>query len=392
MKRRPPNQASLPALATLTCLAVAILANFATPSSAQEAITPGPDSALAKLRAEAVVAGQGSAARVAAIEMAEKDALEIYAFQTVGETGMPHIASLLSEARRYVRSSRLLEYDEANGNTRVLVEVYLDKQPLDQAIAKAVYPHLPLSPTVVLLIGEEVAHVSQLSVGAVGIVEQRIAEAFAKARFTVVDGETVRQQYSPAELQARVENDALAGQLARETGAAIAIVGESFARPVADAAAASSNLLRVRATVALKIVRAADNAVLDTASSEAVVTAGSIADASRLALTDAADKLNTRLQVAAVLGTLNAAKVAERFALTLEAPGRRGIITQVAQTLQRVPGVNHVEILRDNPRSALLQFDYDGKVGALIDHLRTATPRIEPTHVIGRDMTFRLSP
>lgn len=381
----------MPLLFVATFVFATTTALFAMPALAQDAITTDPNTTLAKLRAEAVVSGQGSAARVAAIEMAEQDALEIYALQTVGERAMGHVAPFLTDAKRFVRSSRLLEYDEANGNTRVLVEVYLDKQPLHQALAKAVYPHLPRTPTVVLLIGEEVAQVTQLSVGVVGVAEQRIADAFAKARFTVVDGESLRQKYSPAELQARVENDALAGQLARETGAEIAIVGESFARPVADATAATSNFLRVRATVAVKVVRAADNTVLDTVASEAVVNAGSIADAARLALTDAADKLNTQLQVAAVLGTLNAAKVSERFALTLESPGRSGIIGRIAQTLQRVPGVTGVEILRDNPRSALLQFNYDGKISALIDHLRAATPRIEPTRVIGRDMTFRLS-
>lgn len=380
-RQRPRPSAYALRAARITLLAILLCA----PSS-----YGNPTDEVVKIHAEGFAPGHGSGASTRAIAAAEKDAVTLFLGTLLGAQDLAAAKPILDRAKAYIRSTRVIKLERTDGGTHMSVEVYLFNQALRNDLAALLFPRLPKPPRVLIFVTDRIGAGASMSIREVGTAEKALIDAFRDTGFETVDSQALRTRYTSAELLERLRGGhEAAGKFGRENGADVVILGEATAR--IEAQGAPGRIGRCRASVDLRVIRAANGEPLDARRAEAAVHGNNLRECAAIAIRDAAKKLEKTIMVAATLAMAGAPSE-NSMSLTIQAPTNRRDVEHIVEILALEPEVHAVELLRIEPDSALIRLDYSGKMSTLVKRLASPNENgayLEPIRVIDNHLVFR---
>ncbi|MDP7640049.1 MAG: hypothetical protein QGG73_10095, partial [Candidatus Hydrogenedentes bacterium] len=347
---------------------------------------------LVKVKAEGFAQGSSLNSRSRAIAVAERKSLELFLTHYVGLSDLRIARPIVEASSLYAKSSRLLEYNYANGGTRVLVEVYLQAERTRGDLANLIFREMAEKPAVLLMIAENVADGPPLSQRTLGNAEDVFSKAFRQAGFELIDPFAPRRAFTRSQLLSIVggsENEA--AQLGLAMGADVVVLGE--AEYDAKAGAGAGNLRLFSATLRLRAVRSRDGALLDKRTTTAAVQSRVTRDGAAMATRDAAAKQQNAMMVASVLGVYGQSVPSSGVTLRVENVQDSRLLRVVEEAIAKIGGVSRVELKRLFQGTAVMQISYEGKIVGLtdaIEEIRGPGFRMDLTQGVGRELVCRV--
>lgn len=342
-----------------------------------------------KIAAEACAPGTTRVARDAALRAAREEAVWLWLEGTLGQTRDDAYLPLMEYLETYTASSRLTNMRVSGGQTCVEAEIYLYEWPLRTDAATVLIKTRRVPPTVAFIFVEndEVANARRFQENAA--CSTSVVDALRSKGFNVVDPASTRSLFGERELLAMLEAGPRAmARFAADLNADAVISLESrlIAAPRRDGAGP----LQARAELQVIVVSAADATVYEQTSAAAEVTAADAPTGLKFAMEDALYKLRDRTAVAAVLASRGTP--ADRYDLTIEGVRDLSAAEHIAQGLRAFEGVTGAEVLGARDGVARIRFQYDGRIGHVVDFLESggAGAAMRAVKVVSHEMHFRL--
>jgi hypothetical protein len=359
---------------------------FATP-----ALCAPRDEEFIKVRLEAKAPGTGIEARLAATRNAQHEILARILKTSLALEDASTIDSLLKAPERYIRSTQLVRYDSVDNETRVEVEVFVNRNQLLKDAAALILPRMPSPPKVLVLVAEQAPANPPLIVAGPGTAEREIGKALAKGSVEVVDPSSVRASHTDAELLAAIKGDnQTAGDFARQGFADVVVLGEAAVS--SEPSTSGQAVPGSRGKVTLRVFRARDGKCIDTLTREAVVHSADPAEGAAAAFEDACAKLTEDTVVLCVMAVAGQQHARDELIITLEEPGARSRFDAFTEVLAKAAGAQAPEVLFYSDRLARVRARYAGSMVPLMDALtRNAYEglTLEVQKALQRDVTMR---
>lgn len=349
----------------------------------------GIDSGLLQVRAEGFAPGTDEAAGTAARADAERAAITQVLESIFDASYMPLIQSILGQAPEYLRSVQQLSKERREMGTWVEIEAYVDSESLRREAAHLLLGRLARAPTALILIAERIGNDTSLAIARAGVAESALVEALHQAGFNMVNTDTARALYSPAELLQCVQGEASeGGLLARKTLAHVAVFGEAVS--VAGEGEGGGGLRPNRAEVTVRVICARDGSLVDSMAAKARVFSVDPVEGGSQAFRDACVKLEDDVVVACVLA-FAVTPPSNDVLITVEGLRSHDQLRELMAVLAAESGVDDVEELHYEMGLAQLRVQYSGRMAPLVKRL-TAPPyasfRLQTRKVVGREATF----
>ena len=296
---------------------------------------------------------------------------------------------LLRDAPTFFQSFKVLKESKTDDSTQVEIEGQLLDRKLKQELAAVALAQNFVTPRIVVLAHEELAGGAPADLAAPGIIESKLHKDLKRIQFEFVPPAAVRAKIAPERWAQCVDgNPEQAAMLARDMLADVVVLGAGTAR--AEEANGAGTLQRVRAEVALRVVRAEDGYTIDAPKAEAVVNCVDPHEGSAQAIEDACGKLIDDAKTAVALGALGGAP-ADALFVTIEGLAARTALDDAVAAMKRCIGAGKHEILFQDGVCARVRIEFAGAVGDLIDCLPSiATPsgRLAVKSVVDRDVAL----
>ena len=349
------------------------------------------DEKFIKVPVEAKAPGTGIEARIAATRNAQHEILAQILKTSLALEDASTIDSLLKAPERYIRSTQLLRYDTVGNETRVEVEVFVNRNQLLKDAAALILPRMPSPPKVLVLVAEQAPPNPPLIVAGPGTAEREIGKALANGSFEVVDPASVRASHTEAELLAAIKGDnQTAGEFARQGFADVLVLGE--AEVSAEPSTSGQAVPGTRGKVTLRVFRARDGKCIDTLTREAVVHSANPAEGAAAAFEDACAKLTEDALVLCVMAVAGQQHARDELIITLEDPGARSRFDAFTEVLAKATGEQAPEVLFYSDRLARVRARYAGSMVPLMDALTSNAYEgltLEVQKALQRDVTMR---
>jgi hypothetical protein len=347
------------------------------------AFAVSPD-AVVHVRGEGDAPGRGQHARREAIANACNGLLVKHLEFWSDSAQLSRLAPILDRGSNYFRDVRVLRQEAQGDVTHVEVEADLLLSKLREEVARVMLPVLGHRPRAIVIAQDDFGGESVRTMDAPGVAEQHLRKMLRRDGFEVVEPERLHRVLTPDELLACVGGaDSVAAEAARALFADVAIVGRASTSIADDARL--TNLIRNRASVALRIVRAEDDSIAEELHATGIVESRDPADSGPLAVEDACEKLRDAVSSAIVMAVLFAPDdEAVKLSLTGAPADQPG--DDFAAWLAVQDRVDGVEIVGDEPGILRLRLDYTGTMSDLVELLEDrAALRI--TRVLDRNVT-----
>ncbi|MFA6241976.1 MAG: hypothetical protein WC655_13660 [Candidatus Hydrogenedentales bacterium] len=347
------------------CICLTLLLSWASPEAFCE---EGQNKGV--VRGEGASPGAGPAARESAILNAQVSLVMERLEQLIPSRDFSLFANILENAPAYFESYTVVAETHLNDATQVEIEGrLLDARILADAASEAL-DHYAVPPCVVVSIAEQAAETNADEPKRLGTVERKLGDAMRKARFDIVDADTLREDRSDEALAAMAE---LAPEevaaIGREYRADIVLVGRGTISAVPTLP--GSNLNKITCNLKLRVIRAIDGAVLSEPATQAIVNSADISEGANQALQDAADKALSQVLSASVIGMLDT-QSGDAVTLTIDGLRQKERLDPIVAILQKLPGVDSVETAYASADLAKLKIAYSGRIGRLVDRLASA--------------------
>jgi len=374
---------------------------------------PRDDEGFIKVRIEAKAPGTGMEARAVATRNAQHAILAQILKTSLAIDDAPTIEPLLQRPERYIRSTQLACYEIVDGETRIQVESFVDRNQLLKDAAALILPRIQPPPKALVLVAQQVGANEPAVASSAATAESEIGKALEKASFEVVDTASVRACHTEAELLAAIKGDSqVAGSFAREGFADVVVLGEATvdAEPSApgkmgrfpisglrggvDRTAGNreaSQFFRRHGKVTVRVFRGRDGKCIDTLTREAVVHSAIPAEGATAALEDACAKLTEDMVMLCVMAVVGE-QARDELVITLEEPGTRERLDAFAGVLVKATGSPTVDALLYSDRLARVRVRYAGSMVPLMDILTGNTYEgmaLEIQKALKRDVTMR---
>lgn len=377
---------SVPYIAVCLLGAALFLFLIAPKTRTHAASIPG----VIKIQSKGYAQGDGPQARDAAELDAKRRALLLWMQNFLGEVSERDFAPILDRVGDYAQSSRIVELKHEDGGTHVIVEVYVREWPLRVDFAALLAPMLTTAPRVVLLIAEEGPGNAAPIFGTEATTVKALAKSLRARGIEVEEPAELRKRYTKRELLTYLRGGLPSiAKFGRENNADIVIAGSAIA--VTRLESSVGRMLRVRTSLNLSVVRSEDAALYESIATEAEVTCLVAEDGARIAFEDAIYKGRDAAAVATVLAAARPRAATAEVELRLENPLDWREVERVARRLRTIEGVREVEVLRAQTGTGIIQFEYTGKMSALVDDLTRPFPQgrnLQARQVVGREMLF----
>ncbi len=309
-------------------------------------------------------AGDPRAGREEAIRDAKRNAVDqagsVVVSQTVVEDFTLVRDRIISRAEGYIRRYDVLEEGPRERDYRVRIEAEVGKVPLEQD-ALLLYREMD-KPRLMVVIpevrGGEVVPALQA--------ENAVAAFFLAKGFDLVDASVARENVKKDELRKIAEGDAAAAAKAGlRAGAEAVVTGTAV---LGDAEGIRGQLYGSRATVALRVVRS-DNAAVLAAVTLDKPGADATAEAARRRALDAASVAAAREVFAAVVRRWNQEAAEGTLVEVLVSGVAFGHLKGLRAALEGTPGVSEVVQRGFDAPTATFQLIYRGDTMALAEKL-----------------------
>jgi hypothetical protein len=350
---------------------------------------------------EAKAPGTGMEARAVATGNAQHAILAQILKTSLAIDDAPTIEPLLQRPERYIRSTQLARYEIVDGETRIEVESFVDRNQLLKDAASLILPRIQPPPKALVLVAQQAGANEPAVASSAGTAEREIGKALEKASFEVVDTACVRACHTEAELLAAIKgNSQVAGSFAREGFADVVVLGEaavdtehgggflpSSRRPSAPGQAVP----RRHGKVTVRVFRGRDGKCIDTLTREAVVHSAIPDEGAAAALEDACAKLTEDMVMLCVMAVVGE-QARDELVITLEEPGTRERLGAFAGVLAKATGSPAVDVLLYSDRLARVRVSYAGSMVPLMDILTGNTyagMALEIRRALQRDVTMR---
>jgi len=328
--------------------------------------------------------GRGREARRNAIANA-RDRLLIRHLEFWSDSSeLSRLAPILDRAANYFRNVRVLRQDSVGESTHVEIEAELLASDLRTDVSKYILPTLDHKPKVVVIVQDDFGDDAARTMTDPGVAEKMIQKVLRDAGFAVIESDRLRETISPEALLACVGGaETIAAEAARSLFADAAIIGRATVSVADDSR--QTNLLRNRGSIALRIVRATDDAIAEELSATGVVESQDPADGGPLAVEDACEKLADSLASGVVMAVLFSPTF-EGIKLSIVGQPPEGSRDDFIEWLAVRANVDAVEIVGEDEGLLRLRLDYGGLISELVELLEgEADVRI--TRVLDQDVT-----
>lgn len=338
-----------------------------------------------QVRTEGHAEGTGLAARRAAIEKAQEEALIRMIQAIVAMPDLSPVQHMLLQPDRYIQRFDVLRYDAIGQTTRVEIDAFINERRLQHDLAEVWLPRLVDSPRALLLVGQQLDAAAPMTLPVDGEAQQVLREGLEQAGISVVGIESLRESYSNERLLEVILGDIEAGRaFARGAAVDVVILGAA----VSHAESAGPNLLRNRCKVTLRFFRGMDGKMAEARSAFAAVHSAAAEAGALQAMRDACAKLVEEAKVATVITVLGRQQ-RDEVLISIENPGSRARLAELTAVIAFAPFVKEVEELYYASDLARLRVDYEGPMAQLVDTLqlnRYAGAKAEVRRAVGREI------
>ena len=347
---------------------------------------------LIKVRAEAVAMGIGDAARQTAIANAQQRILAEIVETTFSTDDVSKVASLLKEAPRYIKVSRLVGGETRKDSTRVEIECLVRRQKLISDVARFFLSKLPQPPTALVFVGLQAGD-TPITLDERNPVNATLSSMVVEQGLERIDTALFRKSHTDADLAAVLQGDKDAGTaLARQRFADVLIIG--VAKIHGTVGGMEGSVVDNAVDVTLRIYRATDGKLMDAIAQQAVVHSATGTDGIGLAIEDVCAKIKVPLTQSALVAATTL-RTTDDIIITIEEPGPRERIDALVKRLNQIEGVTDAEELLYTDSTARVRVSYGGMLGVLAKAL-TAEPiggtKLEVRLAVQRDITVRFAP
>jgi len=351
---------------------------------------PRDDEGFIKVRMEAKAPGTDMEARAVATRNAQYAILAQILKTSLAIDDAPTIDPLVQRSERYIRSTQLARYEIVDGETRIEVESFVDRNQLLKDAAALILPRMQPPPKALVLVAQQAGANEPAVASSAATAESEIGRALEKASFEVVATASVRACHTEADLLAAIKGDSqAAGSFAREGFADVVVLGEAAVD--AESSAPGQAVPRRHGQVTVRVFRGRDGKCIDTLTREAVVHSASLAEGAAAALEDACAKLTEDMVMLCVMAVAGE-QARDELVITLEEPGTRERLDAFAGVLVKATGSPAVDVLLYSDRLARVRVRYAGSMVPLMDILTGNTYEgmaLEIRRALQRDVTMR---
>jgi hypothetical protein len=359
------------------------------------ALTPGNESAAAtpdstlQVQGEGDAPGRGQEARRNAVTNA-RNRLLINHLETWSDSPkLSRLAPILDRGATYFRNVRVVRHEPDEESTHVEIQADLLVSKIRDDIAKFILPALDRKPTVVVIMQDDFGEDDIRGMNAPGVAEKMVRKLMRDAGFKVIDSDRLRSKMTPEALVTCVAGaESLPAEAARSLFADVTIVGRATTSLAADGR--RTNLHRNRGSVALRIVRAEDDAIVEELRSTSVVESKEQGVGGAMAVEDACEKLADALTSGVIMAVLFS-PADDTIKISMLGQPADGSRDDVVKWLAGQENVDAVEIMGRDESLIRLRLEYRGSLGDLVDLLEdSAAVRI--TQVLGQSVTAEFMP
>ncbi len=350
----------------------------------------GPEDFLLKVHGRGKAQGIGLHAREQAMAQARDNALKALAGSIVGDTNPQLAEDLVLECVPFVRSANVVDHRVDQSATLVNAEFLVNIVQVRQAAVRLLLPQLPYKPRVLVLIADDLH--DEIAVSGTRIAAQALEQAIRDAGLDVADSQPVRDALPAETVRAILSEDQggvnLLGYDPEVDVAVLGIVSAAFVPTDKD-----TNLRATRAHLVLRVIRADDGKLVDSAAIDAVVHSVDFMEGATQAIQDAVGKLAQYAINAAALAVVGP-EASYGFALTLEAPGTHENVDLLRTRLAEL-GAQDIQEVFYADQAARLHFSYPGELHDVIKPLvERDYPafRLENRQTFGRRSVIRFHP
>jgi hypothetical protein len=328
------------------------------------ALAAGEDE-LIKVHKEAVANGGGTSARNEAVRTAERGLILDILQATLSPENLSQAQCLADDPARYIRSTQILHHETHADATHVAIESFVRRKLILKDLAALLLPRMPAPPTVLVLLTEQMGADAPAAVGTPDGAAAALADGLRKAGLDVVDTSVLRACYADSDLvaAARADNET-AARFAQQGFADVVILGN--AAVASEAKGAADSVRANKATVSLRIFRAADGKQVETLGAEALVHSADPTEGALAALQDACAKLTEDTGVAIVVAAAGLSP-SEDVLVTVEQPGARARFDDLIAALKQAVGDANVEPLFYTDALARIRIKQPGSIRALVE-------------------------
>ncbi len=301
-----------------------------------------------------------------------------------GSTDLAKLAPILDRGETYFRDVRLLRHEPNQESTHVEIKAELLLSNLRSDIAKYILPSLDRKPTALVIMHDDFGNDDVRAMAESGVAEKKLRKILRNAGITVIDPERVRKALTAEELLACVGGaESLSAEAARSLFADIVIVGRATVSVAEDSRV--TNLFRNRGSVAIRIVRASDDAIAEELHATGVVESREPTVGGPMAVEDACEKLSVSLASGVIMAVLFSPDDDAVKLLVIGHP-KDGLRDDVIKWLANQANVDAVEIVGMEEGLVRLRLDYSGEMNELVRLLEDgASLRIK--RVFGKSVT-----
>ncbi|MBX7259085.1 MAG: hypothetical protein K1Y02_22170 [Candidatus Hydrogenedentes bacterium] len=342
------------------CIQAAAIACSAAESSPPKGVVHG----------EGAAQGAGPDARDAAILNALTNLVMERLEQLVPSRDFSQFATILENAPAYFESYAVVGETHLNDATQVEIEGRLLEANILADASSQVLRTYADPPRVVLFIVEKGGKRPPDEAARLGAAERKLGDALRKARFDIVDSDTLREDRSDetlSDLETQAPEEIAA--VGRHYSADIIVAGH--AAVTSEPTVPGSNVNKITTDLSLRVIRAIDGAVLAEPATQAIVNGAKISEGANQALQDAADKVFGEVMSASVIGMVST-QAGDAVTLTIDRLGEKERLDSIVALLQKLPGMKSVETAYTSADLAKLKLSYSGRMGTLIDRLSAA--------------------
>jgi hypothetical protein len=294
------------------------------------------------------------------------------------------LAPILERSPSYFRNLRVVRQTVEGDSTHVEVQADLLVDQLRRDVSTVLLPSLDRKPTVIVIVQDDFGEDGARSMIEEGVAEKALRKVLRDAGFTVVKPEQLRGVLGPEKLIACVGGaDTVAAEAARSLFADAAVIGRATVSVADDSRL--TNLFRNRGSVALRIVRAADDAITEELADTGVVESREPALGGSMAVEDACEKIGPRLVSGIVVATLFTPED-DALRLAVKGPSTDQDREDMVAWLENLRGMNAVEVMASDAGLMRLRLDFNGDIAALVEQFdRSGYVRV--TRVLEKNIT-----
>lgn len=342
-----------------------------------------------KVRAEGFALGTGVKARSKAIRDARLTAVEIVFESIMGPLTDKEVRTLDEFMEDYLRSSRVLMYEEVEGGTLVTIEAYIRNRVARRDAASFLISGLSTLPTVAVLIAEQRSGEPRPRLRLDGFAANAVSRSLNKRGFHVLDVRQLSAEHGIRELEGVLGSGFTAiARFAREIRADVVVYGEVIT--VGDENARRGNVGKRRAQLDLTVVNVARQSLEDRIQTEAAVASVRPGDSARQSIEDVAEKAFSDLYIAAAL-VMGDQPAHEPFMLSIQNAGDPRQIREIVRALKAGNFVTSVDPLRQSGGKAKFSIEYQGSTRDLVHRLTDHEYSdfiLRPSMVAGHDLVL----